>query len=34
VLPQAIVDKVKATRQDIIDGKLKVEMYNGQDVWK
>jgi basic membrane protein A len=34
VLPQTIIDKVKATRQDIIDGKLKVEMYNGQDVWK
>ena len=34
VLPQSIVDKVKSIRQEIIDGKLKVELYNGQDVWK
>jgi basic membrane protein A and related proteins len=34
VLPQATIDKVKAARQDIIDGKLKVEIYSGQDVWK
>ncbi|HEY9593124.1 MAG TPA: BMP family ABC transporter substrate-binding protein [Spirochaetia bacterium] len=34
VLPQTIVDKVKDIRQQIIDGSLKVERYNGQDVWK
>ena len=34
VLPQAIVDKVKAVRQEFIDRKLKIEMYGGQDVWK
>lgn len=34
VLPQAIIDKVMAIRQDIIDGKLVVERYGGQDVWK
>jgi basic membrane lipoprotein Med (substrate-binding protein (PBP1-ABC) superfamily) len=27
VLPQAIVDKVNDLRQQIIDGKLKVEIY-------
>lgn len=34
VLPQATVDKIKAIRQDIIDGKLKIEKYNGQNVWQ
>ncbi|MRR52646.1 MAG: BMP family ABC transporter substrate-binding protein [Rhodocyclaceae bacterium] len=34
VLPQAIVDKVTAIRQQIIDGTLKVERYGGQEVWK
>lgn len=34
VLPQSIIDKVMAERQKIIDGSLKVELYNGQDVWK
>ncbi len=33
VLPQTIIDKVKAIRQDIIDGKLTIERYNGQEVW-
>jgi basic membrane protein A and related proteins len=33
-LPQSIIDKVNAVRQQIIDGTLKVELYNGQDVWK
>jgi len=33
-LPQSIIDKVNAIRQQIIDGTLKVELYNGQDVWK
>lgn len=33
-LPAAIIDKVKATRQQIIDGKLKIELYAGQDMWK
>jgi len=34
VLPQSIVDKVKSIRQEIIEGKLKIERYAGQDVWK
>jgi len=34
VLPKALVDKVLATRQQIIDGKLKIERYGGQDAWK
>ncbi len=34
VLPQAAIDKIKSIRQDIIDGKLKVEIYNGQNVWQ
>ena len=33
-LPQSIIDKVKAIRQQIIDGTLKVELYDGQDVWQ
>jgi len=33
-LPQSIIDKVNAIRQQIIDGTLKVELYNGQDVWQ
>jgi basic membrane protein A len=33
-LPQSIIDKVIAIRQQIIDGSLKVEIYNGQDVWQ
>jgi basic membrane protein A len=32
-LPQSIIDQVNAIRQQIIDGSLKVELYNGQDVW-
>lgn len=34
VLPAAITDKVKSIRQEIIDGKLKVERYAGQEVWQ
>lgn len=34
VLPQSIVDKVLAIRQQIVDGTLKIEMYNNQDVWQ
>ncbi|HUI72043.1 MAG TPA: BMP family ABC transporter substrate-binding protein [Spirochaetia bacterium] len=34
VLPKSIVDKVMSLRQQIIDGKLTVERYAGQDVWK
>jgi len=34
VLPQTIVDKVNAIRQQIIDGKLKIDRYAGQEVWK
>ena len=33
VLPQAIVDKLNDLRQQIIDGKLQVARYNGEDVW-
>jgi basic membrane protein A len=33
VLTQAIIDQVNATRQQIIDGTLKVELYAGQEVW-
>ena len=31
---QAMIDQVKAIRQQIIDGTLKVELYGGQDVWQ
>jgi basic membrane protein A and related proteins len=34
VLPQSAMDKIKAIRQDIIDGKLKVAIYNGENVWQ
>jgi basic membrane protein A len=34
VLPKSIVDKVMDLRQQIVNGKLAVEHYNGQDVWK
>ncbi len=34
VLPQAIVDKVKEIRQQIVDGTLVIERYGGQDVWQ
>jgi basic membrane protein A len=34
VLPKSIIDKVMDLRQQIVDGKLSVERYNGQDVWK
>lgn len=34
VLPQSIVDKVMAIRQQVIDGTLKIERYGGQEVWK
>jgi len=34
VLPKSIVDKVTDLRQQIVDGKLVVEHYAGQDVWK
>jgi basic membrane protein A len=34
VLPQASIDKIKAIRQQIIDGKLKVTLYDGSNVWK
>lgn len=33
VLPKAIVDKVMDLRQQIIDGKLVIARYGGQDVW-
>jgi basic membrane protein A len=29
-LPQTLIDKVMAVRQEIIDGKLKIERYTGQ----
>jgi Uncharacterized ABC-type transport system, periplasmic component/surface lipoprotein len=34
VLPKSLVDKVLAARQQIIDGKLKVQLYNGENVWQ
>lgn len=34
VLPQEIIDQVMAVRQEIIDGTLEIELYNGQDVWQ
>lgn len=34
VLPQSIVDQVMALRQQIIDGSLKIELYNNQEVWQ
>jgi len=34
VLPQATIDKVNQLRQQIIDGTLAVQMYDGTDVWK
>ncbi|SLM18340.1 putative basic membrane lipoprotein [uncultured spirochete] len=34
VLPKSLVDKVNAARQQIIDGKLKVQLYNGENVWQ
>jgi basic membrane protein A len=34
VLPQSTIDKVMSIRKQIMDGTLKVELYNGQDVWK
>jgi basic membrane protein A and related proteins len=35
VLPQATIDKIKTIRQQIIDGKLKITLYDGTtNVWK
>lgn len=34
VLPEAIVAKVDELRQQIIDGTLTVQMYDGSDVWQ
>jgi basic membrane protein A len=34
VLPDAIEAKVNELRQQIVDGTLKVEMYDGSDVWQ
>ena len=34
VLPKSIIDKVLAARKQIIDGKLKVQLYNGENVWQ
>ena len=34
VLPQSIIDKVEAARQQIIDGKLTVQLYHGENVWQ
>ena len=33
-LPQATIDKVMALRQQIIDGTLKIALYDGSEVWK
>lgn len=34
VLPQAIIDKVNDLRKQIVDGTLKIPMYDGTDVWQ
>jgi basic membrane protein A len=34
VLPQSIIDQVMTLRQQIIDGSLKIELYNNQNVWQ
>jgi len=34
VLPEAIEAKVAELRQQIVDGTLKIEMYDGSDVWQ
>lgn len=34
VLPKSIIDQVMATREKIINGSLRVDLYAGQDVWK
>jgi len=34
VLPQGIIDRVNELRQQIIDGTLKIPMYDGTDVWQ
>jgi basic membrane protein A len=34
VLPQAVIDKVNDLRKQIVDGSLKIPLYDGTDVWK
>ncbi len=34
VLPQGIIDKVEQAKKEIIDGKLNVALYNGENVWQ
>ena len=34
ILSQSLIDKVMALRQQIIDGTLKVQMYDGSNVWQ
>jgi len=34
VLPKSIIDKVNAARRQIIDGTLKVQLYNNENVWQ
>ncbi|PJF46187.1 MAG: BMP family ABC transporter substrate-binding protein, partial [Candidatus Thermofonsia Clade 3 bacterium] len=34
VLPEAIEQRVMELRQQIIDGTLKIELYDGRDVWQ
>lgn len=34
VLPQSIMDKVMMLRQQIIDGTLVIQLYDGSDVWQ
>jgi basic membrane protein A len=34
VLPQAIIDKVTELRKQIVDGTLKIPMYDGTNVWQ
>jgi len=34
VLPKSIIDKVNAARRQIIEGTLKVQLYNNENVWQ
>ncbi len=34
VLPKSIIDKVEQAKKDIIDGKMNVTLYNGENVWQ
>ena len=34
VLPAAIKERVAALRQQIVDGSLQVELYDGREIWQ